>query len=99
MDRAVSGVKDKHGQLIENNPIEMIGAVVDPDLLVLRSGMVVASFGVRAAPRLLAPRGTSLERKLSRHQSRQWGDVESRGADDLRRADDALHRHRRIPDR
>ena len=50
------GVKDKHGQLIENNPIEMIGAVVDPDLLVLRSGIVVASFGVRVPPRACWPR-------------------------------------------
>ncbi|MEI7800624.1 MAG: hypothetical protein WCI28_10570, partial [Opitutaceae bacterium] len=50
------GVKDKNGQLIENNPIEMIGAVVDPDLLVLRSGIVVASFGVRVPPRACWPR-------------------------------------------
>lgn len=50
------GVKDRHGQPIENNPIEMIGAVVDPDLLVLRSGVVVASFGVRVPPRACWPR-------------------------------------------
>lgn len=49
------GVKDKHGQLIENNPVELIGAVVDPDLLVLRSGILVASFGVRVPPRACWP--------------------------------------------
>jgi hypothetical protein len=49
-------VKDKHGQLIINNPVEFIGAVVDPDLLVLRSGIVVASFGVRVPPRACWPR-------------------------------------------
>ena len=50
------GVKDKHGQPIENNPVELVGAVVDPDLLVLRSGIVVASFGVRVPPRACWPR-------------------------------------------
>ena len=49
------GVKNKHGQLIENNPVELIGAVVDPDLLVLRSGILVASFGVRVPPRACWP--------------------------------------------
>ena len=49
-------VKDKHGNLIINNPVELIGAVVDPDLLVLRSGIVVASFGVRVPPRACWPR-------------------------------------------
>ena len=48
--------KDKHGQPIINNPVELIGAVVDPDLLVLRSGLVVASFGVRVPPRACWPR-------------------------------------------
>ena len=50
------GVKDKNGNPIENNPVEMIGAVVDPDLKVLRSGVVVASFGVRIPPRACWPR-------------------------------------------
>lgn len=50
------GVKDRHGNLIENNPNEFIGAVVDPDLLELRSGVLVASFGVRVPPRACWPR-------------------------------------------
>ena len=49
------GVKDKHGNLIENNPVELIGAVVDPDLLELRSGVLVATFGVRVPPRSCWP--------------------------------------------
>ncbi|MEO5997620.1 MAG: sialidase family protein [Chitinophagaceae bacterium] len=44
------GFKRK-GELIENNPNEFIGAVVDPDLLELRSGILVAAFGVRIPPR------------------------------------------------
>lgn len=44
------GVKRK-GQLIEENPNEFIGAVVDPDLLELRSGILVAAFGVRIPAR------------------------------------------------
>ncbi len=50
------GVKDKHGRLIENNPDELIGAVVDPDLQELRSGVLVASFGIRVPPRACWPR-------------------------------------------
>jgi hypothetical protein len=50
------GVKDKHGNLIENNPVELIGAVVDPDLLELRSGVLVATFGIRVPPRACWPR-------------------------------------------
>ena len=50
------GVKDKHGRPIVDNPVELIGAVVDPDLLVLRSGVLVASFGVRVPPRACWPR-------------------------------------------
>ena len=50
------GVKDKHGQPIVSNPVELIGAVVDPDLLELRSGVLVASFGVRVPPRACWPR-------------------------------------------
>ena len=44
------GFKRK-GQLIEENPNEFIGAVVDPDLIELRSGILVAAFGVRVPPR------------------------------------------------
>jgi hypothetical protein len=50
------GVKDKHGRLIEDNPAEIIGAVVDPDLLELRNGVLAASFGVRIPPRACWPR-------------------------------------------
>lgn len=49
-------VKDKHGRLIADNPVELIGAVVDPDLLALRSGVLVATFGVRVPPRSCWPR-------------------------------------------
>ncbi|MEO6003183.1 MAG: sialidase family protein [Opitutus sp.] len=49
------GVKNKHGVVIENDPTEFIGAVVDPDLLELRSGVLVASFGVRVPPRSCWP--------------------------------------------
>jgi len=49
-------VKDKHGRLIADNPTEIIGAVVDPDLLELRSGVLVAAFGVRVPPRSCWPR-------------------------------------------
>ena len=49
------GVKNKHGVIIENDPTEFIGAVVDPDLLELRSGVLVASFGVRVPPRACWP--------------------------------------------
>jgi hypothetical protein len=42
------GVKDFKGKLVdENNPDELRGAVVDPDLIALRSGVLVAAFGVR----------------------------------------------------
>jgi hypothetical protein len=40
--------KDFHGKpLDESNPEELRGAVVDPDLIELRSGVLVAAFGVR----------------------------------------------------
>jgi hypothetical protein len=40
--------KGQHGKLLdENNPEELRGAVVDPDLIELRSGILVAAFGVR----------------------------------------------------
>ncbi|RYZ63082.1 MAG: exo-alpha-sialidase [Chitinophagaceae bacterium] len=41
----------RKGELIVNNPNEIIGAVVDPDLLSLRSGILVAAFGVRIPAR------------------------------------------------
>jgi hypothetical protein len=41
----------RNNQLISENPNEYIGAVVDPDLLELRSGILVAAFGVRIPPR------------------------------------------------
>jgi hypothetical protein len=41
----------RKGQLISENPNEFIGAVVDPDLLELRSGVLVATFGLRIPPR------------------------------------------------
>ena len=50
------GYRDKHGELIETNPNQFIGAVVDPDLIELRSGVLVASFGVRVPPRACWPR-------------------------------------------
>jgi hypothetical protein len=41
-------VKGYGGKLIdENNPNDLRGAVVDPDLIELRSGILVAAFGVR----------------------------------------------------
>ncbi len=43
--RNFKGAKGK--PLDENNPDELRGAVVDPDLIELRSGLLVASFGVR----------------------------------------------------
>jgi hypothetical protein len=39
------------GELIINNPNQIIGAVVDPELLELRSGILVAAFGVRIPAR------------------------------------------------
>ncbi len=40
--------KGSKGKLLdENNPDELRGAVVDPDLIELRSGLLVAAFGVR----------------------------------------------------
>jgi hypothetical protein len=45
--------KDFHGKLLdENNLDELRGAVVDPDLIELRSGMLVAAFGVRVPQKL-----------------------------------------------
>lgn len=39
------------GVPISKNPVEFIGAVVDPDLLYLRSGVLVAAFGIRIPAR------------------------------------------------
>jgi hypothetical protein len=45
--------KDFHGKLLnENNPDELRGAVVDPELIELRSGLLVAAFGVRIPQKL-----------------------------------------------
>jgi hypothetical protein len=45
--------KDFHGKpLDENNLDELRGAVVDPDLIELRSGVLVAAFGVRVPQKL-----------------------------------------------
>jgi hypothetical protein len=45
--------KDFHGKpLDESNPEELRGAVVDPDLIELRSGVLVAAFGVRIPQKL-----------------------------------------------
>jgi hypothetical protein len=50
------GSLDKKGHLIDNDPVELVGAVVDPDLLELRNGVLVAAFGVRVPPRACWPR-------------------------------------------
>jgi hypothetical protein len=45
--------KDFHGKLLdENNLDEVRGSVVDPDLVELRSGLLVAAFGVRVPQKL-----------------------------------------------
>ncbi|HEX5244713.1 MAG TPA: sialidase family protein, partial [Tepidisphaeraceae bacterium] len=45
--------KDFHGKLLdEHNLDELRGAVVDPDLIELRSGLLVAAFGVRVPQKL-----------------------------------------------
>jgi hypothetical protein len=41
----------RKGQLISENPNEYIAAVVDPDLIELCSGIIVAAFGLRVPPR------------------------------------------------
>lgn len=46
-------LKDFKGRLLdEKNPDELRGAVVDPDLIELRSGLLVAAFGVRVPQKL-----------------------------------------------
>lgn len=37
----------RKGQLVTESSVEIIGALVDPDLVVLRSGLLVAAFGMR----------------------------------------------------
>lgn len=45
--------KDFKGRLLdEDNPDELQGAVVDPDLIELRSGLLVAAFGIRVPQKL-----------------------------------------------
>jgi hypothetical protein len=41
----------RNGVLISQNPVEFIGAVVDPDLIELRNGVLVAAFGIRIPAR------------------------------------------------
>ncbi|MEJ7767248.1 MAG: sialidase family protein [Chitinophagaceae bacterium] len=44
-------IKDSNGKPLAEEPHQLIGAVVDPELLELRSGVLVAAFGVRVPPR------------------------------------------------
>lgn len=57
-DKWASLFKDviRHGKPIGDNPDEIIGAVVDPDLIELQGGVLAASFGVRVPPRACWPR-------------------------------------------
>jgi hypothetical protein len=51
--KVLRGAKDFKGKpLDENNPDELRGAVVDPDLIELRSGVLTAAFGVRIPQKL-----------------------------------------------
>ena len=65
----------------KKNPDDLRGAVVDPDLIELRSGLLVAAFGVRVPQKdcWLQP-APDMERELPRLQSRPWGDLEQRAA-------------------
>ena len=50
-------VKGRNGKMLdENNPDELKGAVVDPDLIALRSGLLVAAFGIRIPQKACWPR-------------------------------------------
>ncbi len=50
---ALRGAKDEKGQPLKiSNPEDLPGAVVDPDLVELRSGLLVAAFGVRIPQKL-----------------------------------------------
>ena len=72
-------LKGKKGPLDENNREELPGAVVDPDLIELRSGVLVAAFGVRITQKAcwLEPRhpwnGNYLA--FSRDHGRTWKNV------------------------
>lgn len=49
-------IRGRNGKLLdENNPDELRGAVVDPDLIELRSGLLVAAFGVRVPQKACWP--------------------------------------------
>lgn len=49
-------VRGRNGRLLdENNPDDLRGAVVDPDLIELRSGLLVAAFGVRVPQKACWP--------------------------------------------
>jgi hypothetical protein len=49
-------IKGRSGKLLdENNPDELKGAVVDPDLIELRSGLLVGAFGVRVPQKACWP--------------------------------------------
>ena len=51
-------VRGRSGRMLdENNPDELRGAVVDPDLITLRSGLLVAAFGVRIPQKACWPHG------------------------------------------
>jgi hypothetical protein len=72
--------KDFHGKLLdENNLDEVRGSVVDPDLIELRSGLLVAAFGVRVPQKLCWQHpefpwnGTYLA--FSRDHGTTWGTV------------------------
>lgn len=50
-------VKGRSGKFLdENNPDELKGCVVDPDLIELRSGLLVAAFGMRIPQKACWPR-------------------------------------------
>lgn len=72
-------LKGKKGPLDEKNLEELPGAVVDPDLIELRSGLLVAAFGVRVTQKAcwLEPRfpwnGNYLA--FSRDHGRTWSNV------------------------
>jgi hypothetical protein len=49
-------VRGRNGRLLnEDNPDELKGSVVDPDLIEMRSGMLAAAFGIRVPQKLCWP--------------------------------------------